>query len=672
MKSKTTLKSLVVVTIVILFTLNVKAQVPQSINYQAVLRNASGSIMQNQNVTMKFTIHKTTPNGTIAYEETQGPIQTNNYGLVNLQIGQGASTGNGGSFISIKWGLNSYFLQVWADPGTGYISLGTTQFISVPYAMVADTVLHGGGGGDNWGSQTAVTNATLSGDGTSGNPLSIAQQGATTGQVLSYNGTNWAPTTISSGSGWALTGNSGTISGTNFIGTTDSVALDIRTKNILKFRITPKGQIETFNTGNSIFIGQGAGSNDDLTTNRNIFIGDSAGFSNLTGNSNSAIGEFSLYSNTTGYSNIANGSYTLYLNTTGHHNIAIGGQALNSNTIGNYNSAIGYAALISNTTASRNIAIGHDALFQQSYDNSGAVWYSDNIAIGYQALYSNQPTTTLEGYQSVAIGNYALKANTTGARNTAIGHNTLYDNTTGTANTALGVAALEGNTTGEENTGIGMWALDHNTTATDNTAIGYSALESVTTGIDNTALGAYAYSNNSYSNSMALGANSYDITANNMVRLGNSSITSIGGKVGWTTLSDARVKTDVKEDVPGLIFINKLRPVTYYYDRNKENELTGAKDKHDWDGKYDIDKMQFSGFIAQEVDSVANKIGYTFSGVDKSGTLWGLRYDEFVVPLVKGMQEQQTMIENQNVKIEDLQNQVKVLQDKLDKLLDNK
>ncbi|MFH1608496.1 MAG: hypothetical protein ABH951_00550 [Patescibacteria group bacterium] len=124
-------------------SLSMSAQIPQGINYQAVLRNTTGVILQNQNTTVKFTIHQATPNGTTVYEEAWSTT-TNNYGLVNLQIGQGAPTV--GTFSAIQWGTNSYFLQVWADIGSGYVNLGTTQFISVPYAMVSGSSLQGSGG----------------------------------------------------------------------------------------------------------------------------------------------------------------------------------------------------------------------------------------------------------------------------------------------------------------------------------------------------------------------------------------------------------------------------------------------------------------------------------------------------------------------------------------------
>ncbi|MFZ1798730.1 MAG: hypothetical protein WAU24_02610, partial [Chitinophagaceae bacterium] len=71
----------------------------------------------------------------------------------------------------------------------------------------------------------------------------------------------------------------------------------------------------------------------------------------------------------------------------------------------------------------------------------------------------------------------------------------------------------------------------------------------------------------------------------------------------------------------------------------KENELLGIKNDGDKDANTDIEKINFTGFLAQEVDKAAQKVNYDFSGVDKSGDIMGLRYNEFVVPLVKAVQE---------------------------------
>ncbi len=131
-------------------------------------------------------------------------------------------------------------------------------------------------------------------------------------------------------------------------------------------------------------------------------------------------------------------------------------------------------------------------------------------------------------------------------------------------------------------------------------------------------------------------------TGSNKVRIGNGSVTTIGGAVGWTTGSDERIKTNIKQNVPGLAFINLLKPVTYNYDVNKQDVIMGRKNAGDWQGKYDIQKIQFTGFLAQEVEKAAKQINYDFSGVDapkNDKDVYGLRYSDFVVPLVKAVQE---------------------------------
>ena len=166
------------------------------------------------------------------------------------------------------------------------------------------------------------------------------------------------------------------------------------------------------------------------------------------------------------------------------------------------------------------------------------------------------------------------------------------------------------------------------------------------------------------SNTTALG-NTATVSASNTIALGNTSITSIKGQVGFTTYSDSRAKTAIAENVPGLAFIQKLRPVTYRYDTRRQNALLGITDTAQWEGKYDIEKMTFSGFLAQEVEQAARSIGYNFSGVDapkNDQSLYGLRYAEFTVPLVKAVQEQQALIESQKTELLELKSQLAALQ----------
>src|SRR5206468_6126370 len=68
-------------------------------------------------------------------------------------------------------------------------------------------------------------------------------------------------------------------------------------------------------------------------------------------------------------------------------------------------------------------------------------------------------------------------------------------------------------------------------------------------------------------------------TASNQVRIGNTNVTSIGGQVGWTIFSDGRYKKNIKENVPGLAFINQLKPVTYSLDINGIREFKGESKK---------------------------------------------------------------------------------------------
>jgi hypothetical protein len=173
-------------------------------------------------------------------------------------------------------------------------------------------------------------------------------------------------------------------------------------------------------------------------------------------------------------------------------------------------------------------------------------------------------------------------------------------------------------------------------------------------GNNNTGIGYYADANDTnYSNSTCLGANS-SITSSNQVRIGNSSVTSIGGYTNWTNISDGRFKKNITENISGLDFIRRLRPVSYTLDvrginiylrpNQKEDDKDGIIEK----GISEKEKIIYSGFIAQEVEQAAKQVGYDFSGVDapkNDKDLYGLRYAEFVVPLVKAVQEQQQQIE---------------------------
>jgi len=116
------------------FSLN--AQVPQAFNYQATVRNADGDLVVNQNVYFKFNIIQGTQTAIPTYVE-EHYVPTDDLGQVSIIIGQG--TPSTGIFIDLDWSQGSFYLGIELDTGNGYIAMGTTQLLSVPYALYAES-----------------------------------------------------------------------------------------------------------------------------------------------------------------------------------------------------------------------------------------------------------------------------------------------------------------------------------------------------------------------------------------------------------------------------------------------------------------------------------------------------------------------------------------------------
>ncbi len=450
---------------------------------------------------------------------------------------------------------------------------------------------------------------------------------------------------------------------------------------------------------------------NNATGYENSCLGNGALYANTTGNQNTAIGTLSLFSNTVGYKNTAIGRGALWSNTTGNSNMAVGTNSLFNNTEGIRNTACGVDALFSNITGDQNTANGWIALNSNNSgsfntaNGSGSLRYNtmgsfntatganslkgnlyghDNTANGYNALQGNATgfgntaigskamEFNLDGYLNVAIGNNTLALNSSGNANTAIGSNSMPENSTASANTAIGSGAMLHNTVGYSNTSIGQLSMNNNTVGIQNTAVGVSALENNTTGYNNSALGYFSGTGGgSWNNTISVGNAGYLNGYHNQAFIGNLSTAWIGGNTTWYTYSDARVKTNVREDVKGLDFIIKLRPVTYLRDIDSQAALTGNTPTEDFEGKYDIKDIKFSGFLAQEVEQAAQASGYDFSGVTTpryEKELYTLSYEVFVVPLVKAVQEQQAIIEEQNEKIDTLQLRLSAVELVLQKL----
>lgn len=456
---------------------------------------------------------------------------------------------------------------------------------------------------------------------------------------------------------------------------------------------------------NNAFFGDGAG--NATSTPRNTAVGSLALHMNAIGWSNTATGYKSLYFNTTGSDNTATGARALQENTTGHNNTSVGYATLGSNTTAGGNTAVGSYAINANTTGQENSALGLAALKLNngSYNvaiGSYALYRNDlgdfNTANGYQALMRNTAgfKNTATGYgalqnnttasYSTASGVESLAKNTTGHHNTAHGYRTLYENTIGYYNTAVGSEAMYSNIDGNFNVATGYYALYQNQSGTHNTASGFRSLVASTTGTHNSAQGAFALDNvttgsynsalgynagpavGTFSNTTAIGFLAVP-TASNQVRIGNANVTSIGGQVSWSTFSDGRFKKDIREDVSGLDFINALRPVSYTVDKQEVAKFLHIPDSLSRSSETKSKEMRQTGFVAQEVEAIVKKTGYVFYGVDtpdNENDHYSIRYAEFVMPLVKAVQEltaevrdQKQKISEQDQKIESLTNQLK-------------
>lgn len=297
---------------------------------------------------------------------------------------------------------------------------------------------------------------------------------------------------------------------------------------------------------------------------------------------------------------------------------------------------------------------------------------NQDVALGVNAL-SNR-----SGSYNTAMGGWAMVTNASGTWNTAVGSQSMYFNSDGSQNTAIGGLAMNFNATGGNNTAVGFMALYPQQSSYYNTGIGYRAGD-VAMGVNNTMIGSGAGLNGLVADqNTCLGADSYvynnfidgfdeatNATAigygtvaqfSNSVQIGNSSVTAIYGSAVSVSLSDGRYKRNVSEDVKGLDFILRLRPVTYNLDVEGLAEAMGENRKREADGSFSSkapspgtmaareakSRIRQTGFIAQEVADAADATGFDFNGVDRpkrEGGLYGLAYSSFVVPLVKAVQE---------------------------------
>jgi len=470
---------------------------------------------------------------------------------------------------------------------------------------------------------TTASDSGLTGGGTSGNLNLSLTTSCAAGQVLEWNGSSWACTSLTGGGTiTGVTAGYGLLGG----GTSGNVTLSV---NPTAIALVTNGPLS--NTG----------------------VGISALSANTTGSFNTATGGPALDANTTGSYNTANGANALTLNTTGSQNTGIGALALYANTSGSYNTSTGAYSLYTNTTGFNNTATGASALY---YNTSGY----GNTATGEAALSYNSNCI----YNN-ATGYSALGLNTTGSANIADGASALEYNSIGNFNAAFGYAALSGNTTGNNNTAVGYASLDGNQIGSYNTAVGAEAnVQSNANANEVTLLGANTNALGSISYATAIGAGAV-VSESNAVVLGGTVGSPYAVNVGigtaaptrplhiaqymghaladgWDTYSSRRWKTNIQTLPDALAKVEQLRGVSY--------DLKGS-------GKHEI------GVIAEEVGAVVPEV---VSWEDNGKDARGVDYSRLVALLIEATKEQQALIRQQQEHIRKQQQELRLQRSRID------
>lgn len=520
----------ILVLIILLIGTKLFPQAPQKISYQAVARDGSGNIVTTS-IGIKFQIYQGSISGSLVYEETHTATPSS-AGIFTVHIGGGSVvTGN---FSTINWGISSYFLQVSIDPngGTSYTTVGTNQFVSVPFALYAEKA----------GTVPSPTLAFGSGVLTVGtNTVSVPSGSYTAGNGIAIGSgsiTNTAPdqtVTLTPGTNINVVGtypnftisSSGTITATPNTSITGSGIVTVTPTGTNTFVIsvpspTLVGAGSTSVTGTyptfTISTPTATATNWSILGNAGTV--DGTNFLGTTDVNPLNLRVKNLKAGRIDTAGIATYGYLSANNNTNISTTAFGYKTLFANTTGSLNAAFGKEALYSNTTGSENVAFGYRSLFNNTIANY-------NSAFGVYAMLNN-----ISGNDNSAFGNWAMRFNTTGSQNSAFGSMAMYNTTGGSFNAALGFNALGLNTTGSNNTAVGSWALYASGSASNNVAVGSQSQYSVTVGNNNTSVGYNSLHNNSsglYSNAFGSNALRDNLTGFNLAFGSDALLTNTTG-----------------------------------------------------------------------------------------------------------------------------------------------
>lgn len=560
--------------IVLLHSADALAQAPQGFKYQSVARSNSGLPIASASIGVRISIHDLTATGTVVYRETH-TAATNAFGVFNITVGTGVVTS--GNFSSIAWGAGAKYIEVEADfdGGSSYTSMGTSQLLSVPYALYSENGTPGPKGDKGDPGLPGLTG--MKGDkgdagakGDKGDKGDTGDPGVAIDDTQTLADKTWSSSKINTELG--LKANTSSLS---TVATSGDYS-DLNNKPTLS-TVATSGSYNDLGNKPTLFSGAygdltgtpslstvaASGNYNDLT-NKPILapVATSGSYNDLSNKPTIFSGAYGDLTGTPALSTVAtSGSYNDLANkpvtdgsetkltagsnvtitgsgTTGSPYVvnALGGSGWsltgNTGTVDGTNfigttDNVPLSFRVNNQKAGRidptleNTFYG----FQSGNNNTGGAYNTSvgtsafklntsgsyNVAIGVEALAN---TATQNG--NTATGAYALSL-ATASNNTATGSESLYSTTTGSANTAMGSSSLLTNTTGIGNTAVGMNALESNVTGSNNTAIGRATNVSSSNLINATAIGYQAL-----------------VTASNSIQLGNNSITEVRVGVGNT------------------------------------------------------------------------------------------------------------------------------------------
>lgn len=609
-------KIFLVLTLLAYLSFNAWAQVPQAISYQAVARDAGGNPITNKDVVIEVTIRSGSPIGTIVWQE--GHIsRTNELGIVNLNIGEGASTNTGTatSFSKVNWGAANHYIGVRMDFGNGLKDMGVSKLLSVPYALYAGNASSGSaqtlsingnqlsisggnsvtlpissGNDADADSTNEIQSLILNGNSLSiskGNSILLPGDNDTNSsnelQTLSVNGSNL---TISNGNtvaiptAWTKVGSKTYFTGRASIGTkasfTDSTRLtitDSTKKNI-------PALLFTYNTGCDNY----------FKTSRNIV----AYIQGNTGTNEAIFGKsFGISSGTNkgiyGFSKDALENY-------GVQGIAYGNTSADSN-FGVYGIAAGPT-----TNDGFTVGVYGEAKGSSNY-NRGVDGRTSGVGLHNEGLFGH----SIGAGSGQNIGNYAF------AQGSSFVNYGVLAETRGTGNNSWNIALF----------------ADANGVAKTNYAI-------------------YAYPHNATTNYAGYFAGDVTITGT------------------LTNPSDASLKEDVEKIASSIKIVKQLNPVTYNY-----KEEMGDKGMN-------LPKGQQYGFVAQELEKVLPELvttqvmpvfsddnPYNSTSIEKF-EYKGINYIGIIPILTSAIKEQQNTIEEQGKQIEVLTQNYQSLVDELE------